>query len=109
VAGTNPTTNWLNGIDKWLEQIQPPIWVMALKSGWNKSSHLIKIPWFKKHTITTREVKKVAGSHPATLLCNNMLYHARRRGQQARIGTELQQAKKRFKETLGTPTTCLCY
>jgi hypothetical protein len=89
VAGTNPTTNsgdgvdkkWLeriqlatnlgDGVDKkWLERIQPPIGSMALMSGRNQSSHLIKIP--------------------------------------RRIGAGLQQAKKWFKETVGTPTTCLC-
>jgi hypothetical protein len=39
VAGTNPTTNSGNGIDKWPEPIQPPIASMALTSGWNESNH----------------------------------------------------------------------
>jgi hypothetical protein len=40
VAGTNPTTNSGEGIDKkWLERIQPPIQAMALTSGWNESNH----------------------------------------------------------------------
>jgi hypothetical protein len=66
VAGTYPTTNSCDGIDKWPEPIQPPIGSMALKSGRNQSSHLIEIPSFKKHTISTSIVKKVAGSHPVT-------------------------------------------
>jgi hypothetical protein len=72
VAGTNPTTNLRDGIDKkWLERIQPPICVTVLtRSGRNKSSHRIEILRFKKHAITTSEVKKVAGFHPVTLLCN---------------------------------------
>jgi hypothetical protein len=51
-------------------------------SVFTKDVNLIKIPWFKKHTISTSIVKKVAGSHPATLLCNNVLYQAKRRQQE---------------------------